>query len=73
MMMAREDEGFEVSRDLRNSEITKDIPILMVSAVNTHSHFTLKPDNIWLPVDAFLEKPVNQRQLLQEVSRVLTP
>ena len=71
MMMTREDEGFDVSRNLRNSELTRHIPILMIAAVNTDSHFTYKPDNTWLPVDAFLEKPVAPRQLLQEVSHML--
>lgn len=73
MMMTREDEGFNVSRDLRNSELTRHIPILMISAINKDSHFALKPDVTWLPVDAFLEKPVEPRRLLYEVSRLLRP
>ncbi len=72
MMMTREDEGFDVSWDLRNSEYTRHIPILMISAVNEYSHFAYKPDTTWLPVDAFLEKPVDPKQLLREVSRILT-
>jgi len=72
MMMTREDEGFDLSKDLRNSEHTRHIPIMMISAVNEYSHFTYKPDATWLPVDAFLEKPVDPRRLLQEVSHILT-
>ena len=72
MMMTREDEGFDVSMDLRNPEHTRHIPIMMISAVNEYSHFTHKPDATWLPVDMFLEKPVDPRRLLQEVSRILT-
>lgn len=71
MMMTREDEGFDVSRDLRNSEHTRHIPILMISAVNECSHFLYKPDATWLPVDAFLEKPVEPQRFLREVSRIL--
>ena len=54
VMMASLDEGFEVSRDLRNSEQTKNIPILMVTSINDTVPFKFEPDETWLPVDDFL-------------------
>lgn len=71
VMMTTRDEGFEVSRDLRNSEQTKTIPILMVTSINDTVPFKFEPDETWLPVDDFLEKPVEPEQLLDKVSKML--
>lgn len=71
VMMTRKDEGFEVSRDLRNSEQTKNIPILMVTSINDTVPFNFEPDETWLPVDDFIEKPVEPEQLLDKVRKML--
>jgi two-component system, OmpR family, alkaline phosphatase synthesis response regulator PhoP len=71
MMLSHAEEGFAISRDLRNSELTRHIPILMISAVNARMPFKLQPDYTWLPVDGFLEKPVEPQQLLKEVTQIL--
>jgi two-component system alkaline phosphatase synthesis response regulator PhoP len=71
VMMTRKDEGFEVSRDLRNSEQTKNIPILMITSINNEVPYTFEPDETWLPVDDFIEKPVEPEQLLDKVSKML--
>lgn len=71
VMMTTGDEGFDVSRDLRNSEQTKNIPILMVTSINDTVPFKFEPDETWLPVDDFLEKPVEPEQLLDKVSKIL--
>jgi CheY-like chemotaxis protein len=71
VMMTRSDEGFDISRDLRNSEQTKNIPILMVTSINDTVPFKFGPDETWLPVDDFLEKPVKPEQLLDEVSKMI--
>ena len=69
VMMATRSEGFNVSRDIRNSEFTKDIPILMVTSVNQTVPYKFAPDDTWLPVDAFIEKPVSPERLLAEVAK----
>lgn len=71
VMMATRSEGFNVSRDLRNSEQTKNIPLLLVSAVNATVPYKFGPDSTWLPVDRFIEKPVAPQQLLDEVKSLL--
>ena len=69
VMMASQGEGFNVSRELRNSEQTKHIPQLMVTSVNKTVTFTFEPDETWLPVDAFMDKPLQPEQFLSEVRR----
>ena len=58
MVMESREDGFDVSRELRNSEHTKSIPLIMITSVNDSIPFRLEPDRTWLPVDALLEKPV---------------
>ena len=71
VMMTRMGEGFDVSRDLRNSEQFKGIPIIMLTGVNQTVPFKFEPDPVWLPVDTFLEKPVKPERLLEEVKKAL--
>ena len=71
VIMASQSEGFDVSRDLRGSDRTKGIPLLLVSSVNSKVPFKFTPDETWLPVDKFIEKPIEPQRLLDEVDRLL--
>jgi CheY-like chemotaxis protein len=72
MVMESPNEGFDVSRELRNSEITRAIPLVMITSVNDSIPFRLEPDRTWLPVDALLEKPVDPQLLLAVVNKALS-
>ena len=54
-----------MSRELRNSEYTKGIPLVMITSVNDAIPFRIEPDRTWLPVDALIEKPVDPLLLLE--------
>jgi CheY-like chemotaxis protein len=69
--MENQSDGFDVSRELRNSEHTKGIPLVMITSVNDSIPFRIEPDRTWLPVDALLEKPVDPQLLLAVVGRAL--
>src|SRR5271169_2680719 len=71
MVMESREDGFEVSRELRNSEHTKSIPLIMITSANDTVPFRLEPDRTWLPVDALLEKPVEPQLLLTVVGEAL--
>jgi CheY-like chemotaxis protein len=71
MMMESENVGFDLSRELRNSEYTKNIPLVMITSVNDMIPFRVEPDRTWLPVDALIEKPVEPPLLLDVVNRIL--
>jgi len=71
MMMESENEGFDLSRELRNSEYTKGIPLVMITSINDLRPFRIEPDHTWLPVDALIEKPVDPPLLLDVVNRIL--
>ena len=74
MMVAGQD-GFEMSRELKKDSQLRDIPILMLTAVKEKTGIGFKSvagDPDWLPVDGFLDKPVEPLELQAEVERLLS-
>jgi len=64
-------DGFRVSRELRSCESTCDVPQIMVTCINKRLGENFGPDETWLPVDRFVEKPIEPEQLLAEIDRLL--
>jgi CheY-like chemotaxis protein len=73
VMMARDTEGFHVAQDLKDDPKTQNIPIVMLTSVSKKTGFEFSPevDKDFMPVDAFLEKPVDPKQLVATVKGVL--
>lgn len=71
VMMTTKDEGFDVARELKNVESLKDTPVIMVSGVRREMNlpFGFEPDDAWLPIKQFLEKPVKPNELLEAVAK----
>jgi len=75
VMMSTWSDGFEMSRELKNDPKYKDIPILILTAVKERTGLGFKStagDPVWLPVDGFLDKPVEPQVLLAEVKKLMT-
>ena len=74
VMMNTLREGFLLSRELKKKPAYKQIPILMVTAVKEKFGINFKPaagDEDWLPVDDYLDKPVEPNVLLEKVAALL--
>ena len=74
VMMTKEDEGFNVCRMLKNDSENQKIPILMLTALREKTGFNFKPeagDKDWLPVEDYLEKPIDPDKLLARVEKLL--
>ena len=74
VMMDTWQDGFAMARALKQDPLTRGIPILMMTAVKDKTGIDFKAsagDPTWLPVEAFLEKPLDPEQLLGEVRRLL--
>jgi CheY-like chemotaxis protein len=70
VMMETTSAGFDVARWLREQVATKQIPIIMLTAVNQNVPWRFGTDEVWLPVDVFLDKPVSPEKLLREVKKI---
>ena len=73
VMMGTLDEGFHLAYQIRNDDDIKEIPILMITAVGAQTgfEFDMQRDEDFLPVNEFIEKPVNPQVLLDSVKRNL--
>lgn len=73
VMMALDTEGFQVAQDLKSDPELKNIPILMMTSVSAKSGFSFDPetDGEYLPVEDFVEKPVDPSDLLARVAKLL--
>jgi CheY-like chemotaxis protein len=75
VMMDSPEEGFILARNLRKDEKTKGIPLLMLTSVNEVNRKAGYPykftdhdrDEMWLPIDKFLDKPIKPQQLAEAV------
>jgi CheY-like chemotaxis protein len=75
VMMDTPTEGFALARRLREDPRTKQIPLLMLTSVNTENEaigsfvrFSDRDrDPQWLPVDRFVDKPVKPEDLVSLV------
>ena len=74
VMMTTPQEGFGFSRWLHQEERYRDIPVLMLSGVKDQTGIDFKStagDESWLPVTAFLDKPVKPDVLIEQVASLL--
>jgi len=69
-----ESRGFDFAQKIRYDKQLSDIPILMMTAINTEKplfNFSPETDNEFLPVDTFLDKPVKTDELYSKVEVLL--
>ncbi len=79
VIMSTPDEGFELARRLRNNTRTAKIPLIMLTSVNAVNEakghvFRLGDqdrDDMWLPVDKFVDKPVKPAALVAMVTELV--
>jgi CheY-like chemotaxis protein len=79
VMMDTPEEGFVLARNLRKDKKTQDIPLVMLTSVNEVNRKAGYPykftdhdrDEMWLPIDKFLDKPIKPQQLAEAVRSFL--
>ncbi len=75
VMMSTWQDGFEIARALKKEDGLRDMPILMLTGVKERTGVDFKSsagDSVWLPVDAFLDKPVEPEVLLEKIKELLS-
>jgi len=74
VMMERHDSGFDMSREIKDDEHLKDTKILMLTSVDTEMKMDFKKiagDEDWLPVDDYIVKPIDPKDFLPKVEKLI--
>jgi len=73
VLMPSNYEGFDVARKIREKLKMKELPILLLTAVHTEKKvpYRFAPHEEYLPVDYFMDKPVEPDVLLEKVNELL--
>jgi CheY-like chemotaxis protein len=77
VMMETHTEGFQLALKLRSPDPTselakfKDIPILMLTAIHSTTPLRFEPDIDYLPVELFVDKPIDPDDLIRKVEWIL--
>lgn len=76
IMMKTKTDGIWVSEKIRSDDKLKEIPIIMITAVNKDSemakfHLGQEEDIEYMPVNVFMEKPIEAKDLLKEIKKLI--
>jgi CheY-like chemotaxis protein len=73
VMMEKNSDGFNFAQRIKMDERFKQIPIVMATAVNQRTAFTfdVEKDGAFLPVEKFMEKPIDPDDLIKAVNGLL--
>jgi DNA-binding response OmpR family regulator len=73
VMMPTGYEGFDVAREIREKHEMIELPILMLTSVHSAKKvpYRFAPDEDYLPVDVFLDKPIEPDQLADIIQEML--
>lgn len=75
IMMDYESEGFNLAYKLRQDELTKKLPIIIVSGFSQHLSGNMEKFEFILgrdwPADAYMEKPINLKELAAKIDLIL--
>jgi len=71
VIMATPLEGVDLSGRMARDPDLKNIPVIMISSIDSSQHADLLPDDVHIPIDAWISKPVNPEHLLRTVRRFL--
>jgi DNA-binding response OmpR family regulator len=73
VMMPTGYEGFDVAREIREEHNLTELPIVILTNVHNVREvpYRFAPDEDYLPVDVFLDKPVEPETLLDVIKEML--
>jgi CheY-like chemotaxis protein len=71
VMMSTVLDGLDVSHEMQADPDLRGIPVIMVSSIITSPHASLFPTDEYLPIDAWISKPMDPDDLLNKVRRLV--
>ena len=79
VVMDTPDEGLVLARELRKNTKTEKIPLILLTSMNEVNRKAgyrvrfsdMDRDEIWLPIDRYIDKPVKIKDLTAEIRKLL--
>ena len=74
VMMERHDSGFEMCREIKNDPQLQHTKILMLTNVDKEMKMDFKKlagDPDWLPVDDYVVKPIDPKEFLSKIEKLI--
>ena len=74
LMMNTINEGYDLVRNIRGDKRFDKVPLIMISSahqVEAFKNANFVPDEVWFPIDMFLDKPIDTARLLETVKELL--
>jgi CheY-like chemotaxis protein len=70
-MMSHLSDGLDLTRELKENENTRDIPVIMLTGVTEVYDYRTQTDSSFFPHDCWLDKPVKPEELIKAVGKIL--
>lgn len=71
VMMSTVLDGVNVTHEMQADPQLKNIPVIMVSSIINSPHAEMFPTDEYIPMDAWITKPIDPQDLLQKVDQLL--
>ncbi len=73
VMMENDSDGFNFAQQVKGDERFSKIPIILATAVNqrTKFKFDIEQDGVFMPVEKFMEKPIDPDDLIVTIRGLL--
>ncbi len=73
VMMSYVLDGVHITRQMRDHPELRHVPVIMISAIVSREEASVFPTDEYLPIDAFITKPVDPGELLKQVAKLIRP
>ena len=67
--------GFDLARKIRQTDAVRNLPVILLTAINQEFPMDFSSQDIdqdWIPVQDFIEKPVEISNLLKKIRQLLS-
>ncbi len=69
VMMATPLDGVDLARRIAADPVLRRTPVIMISSIDSSQYAALLPDDLHIPIDVWISKPIDPDQLLKTIRR----
>jgi len=71
VMMASVLDGLSLAHEMQADQALRDTPVIMISSIISSPHASMFPTDEYIPIDAWMTKPVQPDALLEKIAGLL--